>query len=115
MRKLMILLTILVISGCQSKNVYYWGDYNETLYVHYQTMSEHSLSEYKETLLDIVEISNNKGKKIPPTTYFELGYIELVKGNNTGAENYLYKERELYPESNKVVEMLLKEISLVED
>ena len=111
MKSVMTIVIFLFLTGCQqNQNTYYWGDYTETLYTHYQDMSSDSLDDHKETLLEIIEVSNDEGSKVPPATYFELGYIEMSHGNISKGKGYLYKERELYPESVEVVNILLTEL-----
>lgn len=102
----------LLLGGCKSTNtIYYWGDYSDTAYSYKHEPSEKTLNEHKEVLLEIIEKSSSKNKKIPPGIYAELAKIELDLNNIDGAMQLLEKERSLFPESTILVETIKKMIS----
>ena len=113
MKKIFLMTFVLLLSGCAStsRTVYYWGDYPASVY-HYsiEPTKETGLA-YKKSLEDVIEYSKNKNKKVAPGINFELGIVNLKAGNKTVGMKYVEEELQLYPESKKVVQMLIKRMA----
>jgi hypothetical protein len=95
-----VLLVALFATGCATKdNIYYWGDYSETLYDLKKNPDEKTLKAHTDQLLLIINEAPNRHKRVPPGVYGEYGYILLKQGKKAEGMEYLDKELGLYPES----------------
>jgi len=114
MKKNIILLIvfIILITGCVQNSLYYWDGYSNSLYKYKKDPNDNTIQAHKESILKIIEKSNYYGKKIPPGVYCEYGYYLLQENNSAEAKKYFELEKELYPESEKFVNLLLKEIPI---
>ena len=112
---LLLVVFIIFITGCVQNSLYYWGGYSNSLYKHKKDPNNETIQAHKESILKIIEKSDYYGKKIPPGVYCEYGYYMLQENNYTEAKKYLNLEIKLYPESNKFVNILLKEIKIKEE
>lgn len=110
MKKLLQIGAVLLLTGCQTTDqIYYWGDYSQSVYEYNKNPSVSTTNEFRETLEDIIDTSNSENMKVPPGVYFELGYLNLKLNNSAKGMEYLNKEREIYPESEKVIATLIKQ------
>jgi hypothetical protein len=100
-------LLILLLVGCATQEpLYYWGNYSQSLYKYKKTPQEETLQAHKTVLLNIIEESGKKNKKIPPGICCEYGYILLKEGNTQQALYYFEMEEKNYPESSVFIERL---------
>ena len=105
----LLISCVLLATGCTTVTEagYYWGDYSSTLYKYTDQPSEETLAAHVEALNDIVEVSSEKGLRVPPGIYAELGYISAKKGEDTTSKAYYEAEVENYPESQPFLERLI--------
>lgn len=116
MKKYLMIFLLLGLTGCQStKSVYYWGNYTGSNYDYVVNPSRETTQQYKSTLLNIIKKSESKNKRVPPGIYFELGLLSIKNGKNTEGMNYIDKEKEIYPESEKLVQFLIKQMQVKHD
>ncbi|MFA0118286.1 DUF4810 domain-containing protein [Vibrio breoganii] len=112
-KRTILIVISLILVGCQtSNNIYYWGDYSYANYVYSKDPSVSSEADYKEALEDIIEVSGEEGVRVAPGIHFELGYLYLKESNSLLGLEHLNKEKKLYPESTKVVDMLVKQLEM---
>jgi len=108
---IIFLLSIIFLSGCGAKTIYYWGDYSGSLYDYTKEPSLKTKKSHKAELVNIIKKSEKrKDKKVPPGIYFELAMLYAEEGEVSTAQQYLLKEKDLFPESTKSVELALKEL-----
>jgi len=94
------LFSLLLFAGCATQEpLYYWGNYSQSLYKYKKSPQEETLQAHKACLVNIIEESNKRNKKIPPGIYCEYGYILLREGNTQQALYYFEMEEKSYPES----------------
>lgn len=109
--KVLCLLAALGVTACASnQNIYYWSDYSETAYQYKHEPSDKTRAEHKAELLNIINKAEQKKKRIPPGIYAELGLIEAEADNLQLAEQYLLLEKALFPESGKLIDLMLNNI-----
>ena len=116
MKKYLMIFLFLGLTGCQStKEIYYWDHYTESNYDYAVNPSPETKQEYQKTLLKIIKVSEKKDKRIPPGIYFELGVLSIKIGKIKEGMNYIEKEHELYPESEKLINFLVKQMKVKHD
>lgn len=105
------LIALLGLTACATNNnIYYWSDYSETAYQYKHEPSDKTRIEHKASLLEIVSKAEQKKKRIPPGIYAELGLLEAENNDLQKAEQYFLLEKALFPESTKLVDMMLNNI-----
>jgi len=105
-----ILVSLMLISCTQKKGLFYWGDYSNTLYDYKKTPNDENLVKHKEAIEDIIEVSNDKNKKVPPGVYCEYGYLLAKEGNTPEAIKYFELEANTYPESASFMKKLIENL-----
>lgn len=104
--KRLILLAgaFMVLTGCAMQK-YYWGDYEKSLYKYYKNPGD--LDDLAENLADTIEHGEEKNK-VPPGIYAEYGYVLLIQGKAKEAILYFDKEKEHWPESTHLMNIMLR-------
>ncbi len=99
----------ILLNGCAAqKQLYYFGDYSNTLYMNEKFHDEESLLEHKQELEQIISESENRKMSVPPGIYAELGFLNL-KSNNTKEAIMLFQtEAKIYPESKFLMDRLIQ-------
>lgn len=102
------LMTLLFFFGCSAKKqMYYWGDYSDSLYHSKKEPGVESLTKHKEVLENIVEESKNRNLRIPPGICAELGYLYAANNNTRKAVELFQMEKQTYPESTIFMNRLI--------
>jgi len=103
------ILCWVLLNGCAAqKQLYYFGDYSNTLYMNEKFHDEESLLEHKQELEQIISESENRKMSVPPGIYAELGFLNL-KSNNTKEAIMLFQtEAKIYPESKFLMDRLIQ-------
>ncbi len=110
MKSIIVLLALLVLSGCATqRSLYDWGGYNGMLYESYkkpettaanlQKLQEHVTKLEKGTL------------KVAPGLYADLGTLYLQAGDRDRAVENYRKERAAWPESAGLMDALIKNLT----
>jgi hypothetical protein len=91
----------LFLSGCSgvSAGGYYWGDYSTSYFALVKEASDENKSGRVLALEDIVQKSIDKGIRVPPGVYAELGVMYADRGDIELGITTLRAEIETYPES----------------
>lgn len=103
-------LALSLLSGCASKKMYYWGEYQTLIYNQYQK-PEKAAPEYQiEQLEKDIQIAKGKNLPLPPGFYAHLGYQYLQTGKAAQAKLNFEREKSLYPESAVLMNRFLKKL-----
>ena len=105
------LLLLLLLFGCATQPMYYWGNYSSTLYHYKKNLTDEKLAEHKKSLSEIITKSNELELKPPPGVYADLGYIYYNAGDFIKAEEYISLEAKTYPESQYFMNQILLKIN----
>jgi hypothetical protein len=102
------LMTLLFFFGCSAKKqMYYWGDYSDSLYHSKKEPGVESLANHKEVLENIVDESKSRNLRIPPGICAELGYLYAANNNTKKAVELFQMEKQTYPESTILMDRLI--------
>ena len=99
------LIPAVALAGCATgpKPIYEWGSYQPSLLKYTKTADA---AEFEKELLETIE-KGEKGGKVPPGVYAELGYLLMANQRASEAVVWFKKERDAFPESavlmNKMV------------
>lgn len=113
MKKILIWATIgiscwILLNGCAQKQLYYFGDYSNTLYSFEKNHDDASLLKHKQELERIIAESKIRKMIVAPGIYAELGFINLKNNNSKDAINLFQTEAKIYPESKYLMDRLIQ-------
>jgi Uncharacterized protein conserved in bacteria len=113
MKRLLLGLFIIIFMGACSKDLYQYYDYDNLIYAY--TTGGVKDKEMKKFTKKYYRIScSKKGvKKQPaPGVCVEYGYFLYKQGKKDEAKESFLREVQLYPESQKCVQQILKSLAL---
>lgn len=101
-----VLLTLLMLAqGCASGRKYSWGGYDTELYRHYKHPQDREA--HLERLKEILDNAETEDR-VPPGLYAEYGYCLYEFGSIDEAVLYFEKEKAKWPESNVLMEKMIR-------
>ncbi len=98
---------LLVLSGCASKSIYYWGNYEDTLYDAYASPEKADADLQIIRLEEDVQKAAAKGKPLPPGFHAHLGTLYYQTGDTEYAKRAFETEKDLFPESAVLMDRLI--------
>lgn len=109
MRKLLVVALALGLTACVAKpNMYYWGDYSDTLYLYKSEPSGQTLAQHYASIQDVFNKSQEYGLKVPPGVNAEYATLLLKEGKKADALIYFQKEKSIYPESAVLMDRMIQ-------
>lgn len=110
-KSIVVIATLIFLTSCASKGMYYWGKYDQATYQHNKKQTEKTKS---DLLLVYEDIINKKSKgsrnEVPPGVYADYGFLLIKEGQIKKGKEMLENELAIYPESKKIVEYILNKI-----
>lgn len=97
---------LMTLVNCSSKQLYYWGDYEPTVYNHY--INNSSPSQEIERLRSDEKEARSAKLPHPPGYHSYLGYLYYQVGNYSMAQAEFAKEKLQFPESGKLMSRFSK-------
>lgn len=96
------------LTACATTNnsIYYWGSYSATAYKLKSEPTVETRGKHKAELQNIIAQAGTKNKQIPPGIYAELAMLEAEDNNAAAAMQYFEQEKQLFPESTKIIELM---------
>jgi hypothetical protein len=111
LKNLLLLIAVIALTGCVAPR-YQWGKYDEMLY---QTYKNPGKAEEMRVSLEAHLASLEASKqRVAPGLYAELGTIYLQGGDKKKAAAFYSKEKAAWPESQELMNALIKNIERVE-
>lgn len=106
-----VLSFLLLSSSCSStQNLYSWYDYEDVTYQYSKKQTEELKIKVLEEFQKVIE--NQKGVRgvVPPGMYAEYGYMLYRTGKEEDGLKFLKEEIKLYPESEKYISRIIKQL-----
>ncbi|AEF98480.1 hypothetical protein Metme_0023 [Methylomonas methanica MC09] len=101
------LMLAVMLTGCVPPGLYYWGDYETSLFERYvENNPQHTDAYLTKTLIE----AEKQHRKVPPGVYADYGFLLYTRGDKAGAIENFQKERALYPESLALMNKLIERI-----
>ncbi len=101
------LILPMLLSGCVPPGLYYWGDYETSLFERYvENNPQHTDAYLTQTLTE----AEAQHRKVAPGVYADYGFLLYTRGDKAGAIENFQKERALYPESQALMNKLIERI-----
>ncbi len=93
--------------GCAQQNTLYrWGSYEDGLYQNLVRRTEDPATQAVRLAADVAR-TEAEGKRVPPGAHAHLGWLLYSTGDSQGARTHLETEKSLFPESTKMVDVML--------
>ncbi len=106
----LLLLFILLTSGCATPSIYYWGEYENLIYSQYSNPGK-ATPEYQIEKLELdIQKAKSQNKPMPPGFYGHLGYQYLQAGKASEAKSCFQTEMSMFPESAFLMNRFLKKM-----
>jgi len=112
MKKLFIAAVVaFALSSCNTtRTLYSWHDYEDATYQYSKKATKElevrMLEEYKK----VIEKQKGTRGEVPPGLYAEYGYQLYKSGKKEEGLNFMKKEITLYPESDKYISRIIKQL-----
>jgi hypothetical protein len=100
-----LLLAAVLLAGCATRGAYDWGNYDELLYKSYKDVSR--TDELRLGLETHIAAMHKSRGKVAPGLYAELGTLYLEAGDADRAIAMYEKEREAWPESKGLMDVMI--------
>lgn len=102
-------ILILFLTGCQTvRPLYYWGQYEGSLYQNYSNPGKTSPDEQILKLREDITKAAAAGLPVNPGLHAQLGYLYYSKGQLEAAQKEFETEKTLFPESTVLMDRLLE-------
>lgn len=105
-------LALILMAGCQApRPLYYWGNYEGSLYEAYSSPQKTSPADQIAKLQEDLAKGASRGMKANPGLHAQLGYLYLQTGNFEAARKEFEIEKALFPESAVLMDRLLRKLT----
>ena len=108
--RLLSVLSLVLVAGCASPSIYYWGDYEDLLYTSYVKPSEATPERQIKSLEADLQKAKGKGLAVPPGLHAHLGFLYYQTGNFGKAGEHFEIEKLRFPESSTLMDRFLRKI-----
>lgn len=112
MKKLFIAtVVVLGLSSCTTTNTLYsWHDYEDATYQYSKKSTDELHVKMLEELKKVTDKQKGIRGVVPPGLYAEYGYQLCKSGKKEEGLSFLKKEIELYPESERYISRIIKQL-----
>lgn len=108
-RLLLAMLAITaLLAGCAKPPRYSWGGYDSNLYGYYK--NPNSAENFRTSMEAQFKELESRNQRPAPGLYAELGTLYLERGDRPMALSYYRKERDAWPESRYLMDVMIRNI-----
>ena len=97
----------LLMTGCRSPDVYYWGRYENLVYGAYVKPDKFPPELQARTMEEDMHKSASANKPVPPGFHAHLGYLYYQIGKTDLSRQQFLAEKTQFPESSVFVDRML--------
>ena len=97
--------------GCQSPDTYYWGHYENLVYVMYAKPDKVPPEEQAEVMEADLQKAIAANKPVPPGFHAQLGYVYFQLGKLDLAQREFVSEKKQFPESTVFMDRMLANLT----
>lgn len=112
MKKIFIAaVAVVAMSSCTTtQTLYSWHDYEDATYQYSKRATDELQVKMLEEYKKVTEKQKGTRGVVPPGLYAEYGYQLCKGGKKEEGLSFLKKEIELYPESEKYISRIIKQL-----
>jgi hypothetical protein len=100
-----------LITGCQSPDVYYWGHYEDLVYGAHVKPDKFPPELQARTMEEDMHKAASANKPVPPGFHAHLGYLYYQLGKADLARQEFLAEKTQFPESTVFMDRMLANLS----
>ena len=101
------ILLLALLTGCASPTIYWWGHYEDILYVMYSAPDKMPPERQLELLEADYQKARSQNKPVPPGWHAYLGYLYYQVGKADQARQEFETEKTQFPESAVFMDRML--------
>ncbi|MGB7768111.1 MAG: DUF4810 domain-containing protein [Verrucomicrobiia bacterium] len=101
------LVAPMLLVGCRSPDIYYWGHYENLTYVMYAKPDKVPPEKQAEVMEADLQRAIAANKPVPPGFHAHLGYVYFQLGKLDLAQREFESEKKQFPESTVFMDRLL--------
>lgn len=108
LRKELLIIASALLLGCAtaSSDLYYWGPYEDLIYLMYKKPGSADPMTQIATLREHIGKAGEAGKRVPPGLHAHLGYMHYLQNDFQAAMAEFETEKKLFPESSIFIDGL---------
>lgn len=112
MKKLLLsAFAVLTITSCTTtKTLYSWYNYEDITYQYSKKRTDELKVKVMEQYQKLTDKQKGTRGVVPPGLYAEYGYMLYMTGKQEEGLNFLKEEIKLYPESEKYISRIIKQL-----
>lgn len=112
MKKILLaLFAVMTITSCTTTTTLYsWYDYEDITYQYSKRKTDELQVKVLEQYQKLTEKQKGTRGVVPPGLYAEYGYLLYMTGKQEEGLNFLKEEIKLYPESEKYISRIIKQL-----
>ena len=107
----LMIAALCALNACASKDIYYWGRYEEFIYDMYVNPGKADPSTQVAKLTEDIDKARAAEKPVPPGVHAHLGFLYYQLGNLGSARQEFQTEKTLFPESTPFIDGILQRMS----
>jgi hypothetical protein len=100
-----------LLTGCRSPDIYYWGRYENLVYGMYVKPDKFPAELQARTMEEDLHKAASAHKPVPPGFHAHLGYLYFQMGKTEQARLELMAEKNQFPESAVFMDRMLANLS----
>jgi hypothetical protein len=102
----LVTLSLSGVARAADTSLYEWWNYERDFYRAYDQSEK--AQKFEATLLQIIEKSDEAGRKPPPGLLGEYGYVLYKRGETKSAIEYFQREASEWPESEALMKRIIE-------
>ena len=112
MKKILLtLFVIMTITSCTTTTTLYsWYNYEDITYQYSKRKTEELQVKVLEQYQKLIDRQKGTRGTVPPGLYAEYGYLLYMTGKQEEGLKFLKEEIKLYPESEKYISRIIKQL-----
>ena len=112
MKKILLtLFVIMTITSCTTTTTLYsWYNYEDITYQYSKRKTDELQTKVLEQYQKLTEKQKGTRGMVPPGLYAEYGYLLYMTGKQEEGLKFLKEEIKLYPESEKYISRIIKQL-----
>lgn len=112
MKKILLaLFAVMTFTSCTTTTTLYsWYDYEDITYQYSKRRTDELQVKVLEQYQKLTEKQKGTRGVVPPGLYAEYGYLLYMTGKQEEGLNFLKEEIKLYPESEKYISRIIKQL-----
>lgn len=106
-----IFAAALLLCACTGpESLHSWHNYDNAIYKYNKRQTEELQAKLLDTYRRMTEYRGGKRGVVPPGLYAEYGYLLYKTGKKDEGLSFLRQEIKLYPESERYISLIIKQI-----